>query len=1759
MFGTDTLLFFSFAQISGFSVTNDGNEKAGYSAPNAAAQARAIIEARRMAGVRPQEVSYVEAHATATHVGDAIEIQGLRTAFFAGESRSDHGGDQATALGSVKGNIGHANAAAGISGLIKTVLCLYHDTLVPTAHFRTVNKKLRPLLEGTPMYIQTKCEQWSQSPAGVGREQLIAGVSSFGVGGTNCHVVVHEATQATNKRRSKSARDPDNDNSCRVQLAPGFDDVKTASILRNAASTFLDKELPHLLPVTAKTVTALQNNLVALSQHLSSSNLEDETPRDIFLTLAERREHYPIRACVVVDLDEVLTEAVSNDGPMGSTLSLTGLYRAWRVVASRSLEARAGLVGQEVETRNSKCKSQTPTSWSTAGRSAPAIGLVFSGQGAEYRGMGRALYEGSTLFRETIDHFCTQAFDESVAAQLKDSLINSAQLKEDLESSLGGATITQPLVCLIQLALARVLEETVFNIKGQRTSVVAGHSLGEFAALATARSVSPFNRNSDVDGDTLCDCDMAEDMNATAVLRLVRNRGLITEQHADRGGMLSVVAHRDQLENSIDNCGLTGKVVIAVCNSQLYNVAAGHPSDLDILENHLKAVSPAVRCSRLHVKHAFHSPSMTKAAQLLKREASALCKPRFQTPTVPLLSSAMGGFVGGRDGSGATPMCGEFFSNHMTQPVRWYEVCRELLGHDSNESQNTLAANIVIEIGPGDVLCRLLSKNAKELGVQHTPVLLSTLPSARSYRDTGASALRHFFGTVGKLWELGSSIDWHRLFAWGSRSSSVSRQVSLPGYCFDKRSFWVKPTASIYVTDDNLDQGSKSQSKLSRVHENLAATYSPSSPSSSGCIVRFASRPLPPRLRLYCFPMAGGSSRLFDASSGWRLLSGNAHGPVEIVGIELPGRGQRLGVHMPDQAKDDAQVIAEAVADIVQDLTTYPADQFAFVGLSMGALLATLILQGVEETLQATAQVTTTSPTPTCSALIVAGRHPVWGSKTKAGETASPPEPSYFSVEVLRTQGLVPESLLQSKTWRDNFLPLLQADLALDSRLEMLLRMRSSDSMVPAPLSCPLVNFCGVDDPASACDRAADWRLVTTSKFGCSVNFLPGDHRFLTECASEICSITLSSIAAFCPELTGVLDAQIGSSMFANAKLAKPTEDESLSTHEALWKVKWIPLHSPSPLTPLTDTATCERHIHFINRKSYHSLLDGLEHFDGHVVTAHSHSASHDNVVNIGLVFVGPHSVIPANDETADSRSHTVLWDFIRFVTKLIDFVESHSEKSDDNLRIVLTLLLPSEADGTVAGLVAGASKCIPHEFPRITCTRLFVATPNVPMVEMYPLVDMLAQDLAVGVEDVQVCWRRVPKHRRGNAGTKWRCHARRLSATPIAAPKESVSAPALRSLFGDAYEETDHYDGPIIVLTGGTGALGKVLVNWLIDFHGVPPTAIVIITRRTVLEAHPRGVQIVAANIGDLTSLVGNHELRSIAHRVCGVFHLAGALRDGILTRMKADALEPVIAPKYGIINLLDALRQHRTSVSHLVEDACPPWVVAFSSSTSLFGYPSQANYAAANGLLDAWAQLNNSIKPLAAVFTAVNWGPWADVGMAKVGTKAYKQSIANGEIPMSNEDSLNHLNLVLHEVVEADCDLGFDQGAPQGDDGKPQQLQFLIARVDWEQSFWSKSAIPTRKRTLPDDKKADQKDHDGSNIGTPMDVQVEEFLQDRLSAWMPHETLSTHGVDSLDEVQLRNDFEKVFSTHAPLSTFSKTNQTLHELVTALASLLNA
>ncbi|MBC1239443.1 MULTISPECIES: type I polyketide synthase [Nostoc] len=179
------------AVIKGSAINNDGSGKVGYTAPSVNGQAQVIAEAMMLAGVEPETISYIEAHGTGTALGDPIEIVALSQVFRSSTTKKGFCG-----IGSVKTNIGHLDAAAGIAGLIKTVLALKHKQIPPSLNFEQPNPQID--FANSPFYVNKTLKEWK-----AGNTPRRAGVSSLGIGGTNAHIILEEAPIQGKRQKAK--------------------------------------------------------------------------------------------------------------------------------------------------------------------------------------------------------------------------------------------------------------------------------------------------------------------------------------------------------------------------------------------------------------------------------------------------------------------------------------------------------------------------------------------------------------------------------------------------------------------------------------------------------------------------------------------------------------------------------------------------------------------------------------------------------------------------------------------------------------------------------------------------------------------------------------------------------------------------------------------------------------------------------------------------------------------------------------------------------------------------------------------------------------------------------------------------------------------------------------------------------------------------------------------------------------------------------------------------------------------------------------------------------------------------------------------------------------------------------------------------------------------------------------------------------------------------------------------------------------------
>ena len=235
------------AVIKGSAVNNDSNIKVGYAAPGADGQARVIRAAQTVAEIDPSTITYVETHGTGTATGDPIEVSALTRAF-----RETTEEKQFCALASVKSNIGHLGAAAGVAGLIKTVLCLENRKLPPSINFENPNPQID--FENSPFYVNTELKDWEPANGA----PLRAGMSAFGIGGTNAHAVLEEA--------------------------PALEPTGPSRRLQ-------------LLPVSTRTDTAIETAVENLARHLESH--PEENLADVAFTLKVGRRAFEHRRFVV--------------------------------------------------------------------------------------------------------------------------------------------------------------------------------------------------------------------------------------------------------------------------------------------------------------------------------------------------------------------------------------------------------------------------------------------------------------------------------------------------------------------------------------------------------------------------------------------------------------------------------------------------------------------------------------------------------------------------------------------------------------------------------------------------------------------------------------------------------------------------------------------------------------------------------------------------------------------------------------------------------------------------------------------------------------------------------------------------------------------------------------------------------------------------------------------------------------------------------------------------------------------------------------------------------------------------------------------------------------------------------------------------------------------------------------------------------------------------------------------------------------------
>jgi acyl transferase domain-containing protein/acyl carrier protein len=599
------------ALLRGSAVNQDGRSS-GLTAPNGVAQEKLLRAALAAAGVEPGQVDYVEAHGTGTALGDPIELRALNAVYGPG-----HSADRPLRIGSVKTNIGHLEPAAGIAGLIKTVLALQHEEIPPHLHFKTPSTHID--WERMPIAVAAQAVAWPPSA-----RPRIAGISSFGFSGTNAHLIIEEA--------------------------------------RLPAAVSAGRQRPlHILPISAKDDAALQALSAAYGSRLAEAG--DPAAADICFSASAGRSHFGHRLAVIGATGTQLARGLSSFG--------------------RGAPEPAAVHGVLPE-----------------GAPRPRIAFLFTGQGAQYAGMGRELNESQPVFRTALE-----ACDEALQPYLKTSLIGvlypppGAQAQHP--SLLDQTGWTQPVLFAFEYALAEL-----WRSWGVQPSAVMGHSVGEYAAACVAGLFSL------QDG-----------------LRLIAERGRLMQAQPLGGRMAAVFADAGRVVPAI--AGYERTVAVAAFNGPENTVISGAGDDVQAILDRLGA--EGITSRPLDVSHAFHSPLMDPMLDAFEDAAA-------QVAYQPLRVRLIGNLTG--EAADADELARpQRWRRHVREPVRFAESIRNLYAQ---------GFRIFLEIGPHPTLLGMAARCLPEApGMQW-------LPSLRRGRGDWQQMLE----SLAALYAGGARIDW---------------------------------------------------------------------------------------------------------------------------------------------------------------------------------------------------------------------------------------------------------------------------------------------------------------------------------------------------------------------------------------------------------------------------------------------------------------------------------------------------------------------------------------------------------------------------------------------------------------------------------------------------------------------------------------------------------------------------------------------------------------------------------------------------------------------------------------------------------------------------------------------------------------------------------------------------------------------------------------------------------------------------------------
>ncbi|SEO77535.1 Ketoacyl-synthetase C-terminal extension [Amycolatopsis saalfeldensis] len=707
------------AVLRGGAVNSDGASN-GLTAPNGLSQQRVIKAALANAGLTPADIDAVEGHGTGTTLGDPIEAQALLAVYGPGREPG-----RPLWIGSVKSNLAHTQGAAGAAAVIKMIMAMRHGVLPPTLHVDAPSTHVNWSTGGVS--VLTERREW---PA-TGRPRR-CGVSSFGISGTNAHVILEQAPVAS-VARVQAAPTPA---AAGAQAAA----APAAEALHNAAPA---AEAPHNAVPAAGVSTNAAPAAEALHNAVPAAAVSiNAVPAAEALHNATPAAAVPVTPVPVDAADHVLPWLLSGRTERGLRAQARSLLAhlaevpdqapadtAFSLATTRaSLERRAVVVGAGREALLAGVRALAegdPAPGLAVGSAARTRGavLVFPGQGSQWLGMGAGLLKASPAFAARIAE-CEEALrpftDWSLTAVLRG---------DENAADLGRVDVAQPALWAMMVSLA-----AVWRAHGVEPAAVIGHSQGEIAAACVAGGLS------------LSDGARVVAVRSQAIARTL----------SGHGGMVSVTASHEDVLARLKRWD--GKVSVAAVNGPSTVVVSGDVAALDeLLES---GQADGVRAKRIAVDYASHSAHVDALHDEL---ASTLAPIEPRSSGVPFFSTVTGDWI-----DTAELGAGYWFRN-LRGTVQLEGAVRSLLGggHD-----------VFIEASPHPVLSAGLQDTIDAAGATEAVVLGSLR------RDDGGRS--RLLTALAEAHVHGVRVDWRELVAGGSR-------VDLPTYAFQRERHWLEP------------------------------------------------------------------------------------------------------------------------------------------------------------------------------------------------------------------------------------------------------------------------------------------------------------------------------------------------------------------------------------------------------------------------------------------------------------------------------------------------------------------------------------------------------------------------------------------------------------------------------------------------------------------------------------------------------------------------------------------------------------------------------------------------------------------------------------------------------------------------------------------------------------------------------------------------------------------------------------------------------